>query len=93
MPITELETIDRFSDDYQEMARAGLFAGRLQGNYQIPREPWEITFMMLRELDKEDAKAIAAGYLSAAFDAKGVQFFRDGASQVKFIARFYRGDM
>ena len=90
--INESEAIDRFSDAYQQLARDGLFAGRLQGSYQIPREAWEMTFMMLRDTDKEAAKAIALAYLSAEFDAKGVQFFRDGASQVKFIARFYRGD-
>lgn len=90
--ITDREPIDRASDSYHILIETGLFASRFGGSYQLPPEPWEMEFMMTREMDAEAAKAGATAFLQLEYDATGIQFFRVGASLTKFVARFYRRD-
>lgn len=90
--LNEREKIERDSDSYHSLVVAGLFASKFSGSYQVPRQPWEMEFMMLREMDSEAAKAEATAFLQIEYDATGIQFFRVGASTNKFVARFYRRD-
>jgi sugar phosphate isomerase/epimerase len=90
--ITDREPIERRTEAYRILVDAGLMAARFSGTYQIPREPWEMEFVMLREMDPEAAKAGATAYLQLEFEGTGIQFFRVGASATKFVARFYRRD-
>lgn len=90
--LTDKEPIDRYDEAYAILHEYGLMAARFSGSYQIPRQPWEMQFFMVREMTAETAKSGATAYLTAGYEATGIQFFRDGASARSFIARFYRGD-
>jgi len=90
--ISSQEAIDRFGDAYRAMVDAGIFASTFSGSYDIPRQPWEMHFSMLRPMEDDTAKTVVSLFLEAEYDARDIKFFRQGASKTQFYATFQRGD-
>lgn len=90
--INNQEAIDRYADAYKVLVNAGIFASTFEGSYQLPREPWEMHFSMLRPIGTDLAKVYVTKFLQDEYQATDIKFFRDGASEVRFYASFKRGD-